>query len=99
MVPVALLGMVSGRKLRAVRRLSVSGHLPDAELLTKLQVPVLKLSMILRTAFVVGILLLMTAKPELRESLEVIGALAILGSVCGLFFFKAQKEHQFWHFL
>jgi hypothetical protein len=47
----------------------------------KLQDPFLLFSMTVRTALVLGIVLLMTAKPVLTESLEAISAFAIVGLV------------------
>ena len=75
------LGALSGRKMRAIRRLSASGHSAASDLMQKLQDPFLLFSVTVRSALVLGIVLLMTAKPDLTESLEAIGAFAIVGLV------------------
>jgi predicted integral membrane protein DUF2269 len=64
-------GAVAGRRLRVLRRLSDSEHAGDAELARRLQDPVLTFSVNCRMALVLGIVLLMTAKPDLRESVGV----------------------------
>jgi hypothetical protein len=79
LVLIGPLGAVSGRKMRAIRGLSASGHSAASELLKKIQDPFLLFSMTLRSALVLGIVLLMTAKPGLTESLEAVGAFAIAG--------------------
>jgi hypothetical protein len=79
LVLIGLLGAVSGRKLRTIRRLSASGNSADSEVLKKSQDPFLPFSMIARVALVLGIVLLMTAKPGWQESLEAVGAFAVAG--------------------
>jgi hypothetical protein len=81
---IAPLSAISGRKMRAIRGLFATGHSADSELFKKVQDPFLKFSMIARIALVLGILLLMTAKPGLQESLEAVGAFAVLGLASGL---------------
>ena len=75
------LGAVSGRKMRAIRSLSASGHSAASDLMQRLQDPFLLFSVTVRSALVLGIVLLMTAKPDLTESLEAIGGFAIVGLV------------------
>jgi uncharacterized membrane protein len=64
-------GAVAGRRMRALRRLSDSEHANDEELARRLHDPVLAFSVNCRMALVLGIVLLMTAKPDLRESIGV----------------------------
>jgi len=73
------LGAVTGRRLRAIQ-LACAAKKPDEfEIFGKLRDPILLFSMNLRIALVLGIVLLMTAKPGLAESLSVVGAFALLG--------------------
>jgi hypothetical protein len=79
LVLMAPFGAVSGRRMRTIRSLSASEHGNQAELIRKLQDPVLKFSLSVRMALVLGIVLLMTAKPELRESLGIFASSLLLG--------------------
>ena len=86
LVLIGPLSGVSGRKMRAIRQLSAGGHSPNSELLKKLHDPFLMFSMILRVALVLAIVLLMTAKPGMTESLEAVGGFAIAGVAVALLF-------------
>lgn len=86
LVLIGPLGGVSGRKMRAIRQLSSAGQSANSELLRKLRDPFLMFSMILRVALVLGIVLLMTAKPGMTESLEAVGGFAIAGVAIALLF-------------
>jgi uncharacterized membrane protein len=79
------LAAVTGRRMREIRRLSTSGHEIQPRLLDLLQHAFLKISLVTRIAIFVGIVLLMTAKPGLPESLSIIGVSVALGLAAALF--------------
>ena|ERR1700722_7331134 len=82
------LGAVSGRRMRAIRQACAATNRNESELLGKLRDPFLKFSMNIRIALVIGIVLLMTAKPELRESLGIVVSAVFLGFVSTLLFWR-----------
>jgi hypothetical protein len=65
--------------MRHVRRLGASSMTNQSKLLDLLQHPFLKISLGVRSVVFLGILLLMTAKPELLESLGIVGGSVVLG--------------------
>lgn len=76
MVP---LGAASGRRIRNVQRLSANGKMTQSEILDLLRHPFLKVSLAMRIAVFLGIVLLMTAKPGLPESLAIACGSVVLG--------------------
>ena len=76
---MAPLGAVSGRRIRYVQRLSAKGKMNQSEILDLLRHPFLKISLAIRIAVFLGIVLLMTAKPGLGESLAIAGGSVVLG--------------------
>jgi hypothetical protein len=76
---MAPLGAVSGRRMRLIRRISGSEEPNGSELTRRLQDPALTFSLSCRMALVLGIVLLMSAKPELRESIGVCLMSLVLG--------------------
>jgi hypothetical protein len=85
LILIGPLGAVTGRRMRAIRLASAASAPNEFDLLAKLRDPLLKYSMNLRIALVLGIVLLMTAKPELRESLGVVVSSVFLGFVSTVF--------------
>ena len=81
MAPVAA---ITGRRMRAIRRTSATAMAINSELQGRLQDPVLKVSLGTRIAVILGIVLLMGAKPELWESVGIVGASLVLGLVSSL---------------
>jgi hypothetical protein len=81
---VAPLGAVTRRRMRYIRRLSASDHTNDSTVLGLLRDPFLKISLAIRTFVFLGIVLLMTAKPALPESLGILGGSVALGLVAAL---------------
>lgn len=69
---VAVLGAITGRRMRAIQRSVEDGS--GIELSRRLHDPLLKISLCVRIAIVLGIVFLMTAQPGLIES---VGAIAI----------------------
>jgi hypothetical protein len=79
------LGAVTGRKMRAIRKACAANNRNGSDLIAKLRDPFLKFSMNIRVAVVLGIVLLMTAKPELRQSLGIVVSAVFLGFVSTVF--------------
>ena len=78
---MAPLGAVTGRRLRVIRHLSASGQTNLPKLLNLLRQRFLRISLCIRVAVFLGIVLLMTAKPDFLESLIIAGGSIVLGSV------------------
>jgi hypothetical protein len=76
---MARLGAASGRRIRNVQRVSANGKMTQSEILDLLRHPFLKVSLAMRIAVFLGIVLLMTAKPGLPESLAIAGGSVVLG--------------------
>ena len=85
---MAPFGAVSGRKMRSMRNAILSDEPDEIGVFRRLQDPVLKFSLSIRIALVLGIVLLMTAKPELRESMGVIAASLLFGFASALLFWR-----------
>jgi hypothetical protein len=76
---IAPLGALTGRRMRAIRRACADAKAINSQLLSRLQDPFLKISLGIRIAVFFAILLLMAAKPELWESVVVVGTFVALG--------------------
>jgi hypothetical protein len=85
LILIGPLGAITGRRMRAIRAACAANKPNESDLLRKLRDPFLKFSMNIRIALVLGIVLLMTAKPELRESLGVVVSSVFLGFVSTVF--------------
>jgi hypothetical protein len=81
LIAIAASGAVSGSLLRALRRAGGSHRVNEAEFRAGRRDPVLTASLGIRIALVVGIVFIVTAKPGLLESLEILGVALILGLV------------------
>jgi hypothetical protein len=66
---IAPFGAVTGKRLRAVRRISAESSTMKSELVRRLQDPFLKISLGVRIAVFFGIVLIMSAKPGLWPSI------------------------------
>jgi len=82
------LGAASGRRMRAIRTACAAEIPNEFDLWGKLRDPLLKFSMNIRIAVVLGIVLLMTAKPELLEALAIVATSAVLGAVSTFLFWR-----------
>jgi hypothetical protein len=80
---MAPLGAVTGRRMRYIRHLSASGEMNQSKLVD-LQDPSLKISLGIRIAVFLGVVLLMTAKPELPGSFGILGGSVALGLAAAL---------------
>jgi hypothetical protein len=85
LILIGPLGAVTGRRLRAIQIACATSTPNESELFAKLRDPFLVLSMNMRIALVLGILLLMTAKPELRQSLGIVVSSIFVGLVSTVF--------------
>jgi hypothetical protein len=65
--------------MRAIRRDFAEAKTINSEILSRLQDPFLKMSLSIRIAVFFGIVLLMTAKPELWESISILGTFVVVG--------------------
>ncbi len=80
---IAPLGAVTGKRMRVIRRnFEASTMKPD--LLRRVQDPFLKISLGIRIAVFFGIVLLMTAKPELWPSIGIVNCSVVLGLLLSL---------------
>ncbi len=78
------LGALAARRMRAIRRACIDAKAISSELLSRLQDPFLKISLGIRIAVFLGIALLMSAKPELWESISIVGISVVLGFLSSL---------------
>jgi hypothetical protein len=81
---ISPLGAMTGRRMRAIRRACAGAKAINSELLGRLQDPFLKISLSIRIAVILGIVLLMAAKPGLWESISIVAASVILGLLSAL---------------
>lgn len=71
--------------MRAIRRVGADAQAFNSDLFQRLQDPILKISLGIRIAVFLGIALLMVVKPELWESVGIVGASVVLGLLSSLF--------------
>src|ERR1700704_2684653 len=81
---IAPLGALTGWRLRAIRRASVETKAINSDLTSRLQDPFLKVSLSIRLSLLLGILLLMSAKPDLWESIAIVGISVVVGFLLSL---------------
>ena len=81
---IAPLGAMTGRRMRAIREAYTVEKVINSEWLGRLRDPFLKISLGIRIAVFLGILLLMNAQPGLWESISIVAASAVLGLVASL---------------
>ncbi|MCU1296517.1 MAG: hypothetical protein JWO91_795 [Acidobacteriaceae bacterium] len=78
---IAPIGALTGRRMRATRRACTDAKAINSELLRQVRDPYLKISLGIRVAAFLGIVLLMAAKPELWESISIVGSSVVLGFI------------------
>jgi len=81
LILIGPLGAATGRKMRSIRNACAANERNGSDLISRLRDPFLKFSMNIRIATVLGIVLLMTSKPELRQSLGIVVSAVFLGFV------------------
>jgi uncharacterized membrane protein len=85
LILIGPLGAVTGRRMRAIQLACAANKPNESEILGMVRDPFLVFSMNLRIALVLGIVLLMTAKPELRQSVGIVVSSLRLGFVSTVF--------------
>ena len=88
----ALLGVLTGSRLRAIRRVCVESSTKESGLTDQLRSPFLKLSVSIRIWIVGGTLLLTAAKPGPLGSIDIILGSVALGLIFTQFKFKRQGQ-------
>ena len=81
---IAPLGALTGRRMRRLRRACAETGAPGPQLLRQFRDPFLKVSLSVRIAVALGIVLLMVAKPGTLASVIIVGASLLLGLLCVL---------------
>jgi hypothetical protein len=81
---IAPFGALTGKRMRAIRRSSAAAAEMKSELLRRLQDPFLKISLGIRIAAFLGIVLLMATKPELWQSIAIVMVSVVLGLLLSL---------------
>lgn len=85
---VAPLAAITGRRMRAIRRACAAATAIGSELQSRLRDPLLKISLSIRIAVILGIVLLMGARPELGESAGIVAASVVLGLLVHVLHFR-----------
>ena len=83
----ALLGAMTGRRMRAIRRHSTNDQMNPPEWNALTSSPFLKVSLSTRIWIVMGTILLTAAKPNLRESLLIVTSSLAFGLLFSLLSF------------
>ena len=73
------LGALTGKRMRAIRRACADAKAINSDLLSRLRDPFLNVSLGVRISVFLGIVLLMSAKPKLWESISIVGVSVLLG--------------------
>jgi hypothetical protein len=81
---IAPLGVLTGRRMRGIRHVCASATAMSPELLNRLQYLGLKISLGIRSAVFSGIVLLMAAKPDLWQSVGIVGCSVAFGLLLSL---------------
>jgi hypothetical protein len=76
---IAPLAAIAARRMRAIRRAIAAGTMISPDVRHRLQDPFLKVALGIRIAVILGIVLLMAAKPQLWPSVGIVGASTLLG--------------------
>ena len=83
----ALLGAMTGRRMRAIRRHSKRKQMNPSEWNALTSSPFLKVSLSTRIWIVMGTILLTAAKPDFRESMLIVACSLIFGLLFSFFSF------------
>ncbi|HEV7966658.1 MAG TPA: hypothetical protein VGP19_03750 [Candidatus Acidoferrales bacterium] len=88
LILIGPLGAAAGRRMRAIRLACGARSPNESDLIAKVRDPFLKFSVNIRIAVVIGIVLLMTAKPGLRQSLGIVVSSVFVGWVSTIPFWR-----------
>lgn len=89
---IAPVGALAGKRMRAIRRGSAEATTMTPELRKRLHDRFLKVSLGVRTTVFFGIVLLMVAKPEFWQSIEIVACSAFLGLLLSLMAWRRAGE-------
>jgi len=81
LIVIAVLGVITGKRMRALRQVCASGEATEFEYATRLKDPVLRVSLGSRIALLFAAVLLMNVQPGFWESLAIVGGSLLLGSL------------------
>jgi hypothetical protein len=81
---IATFGALTGKRRRTIRRSSAAAAKMKPELLRQLQDPFLKISLGIRIAVFLGVVLLMAATPGLWQSIAIVMVSVVLGLLLSL---------------
>jgi hypothetical protein len=81
LILLGISGGIAGRRMNALRGICSTGPGGEAECVKRLDDPMLTVSLCTRTALLFAAVLLMNTKPDLWQSLGVIGGAVVLGLV------------------
>ena len=89
---IAPFGAITGKRIRAIRQACGEAKAINSELMRRMQDPFLKVSLGIRIAVFLGIVLLMSAKPELWDSIIIVGVSALLGLLSSLLVWRRARS-------
>ena len=89
---IAPLGALTSTRMRATRHALASATTMKPELVSQLEDVFLKISLGLRMFIFLGIVLLMTAKPELLQSASIVASSVVLGLLSPLAFWHGRTR-------
>jgi hypothetical protein len=89
---MAPLGALTGRRMRAIRRLYSTDTAKESVLFGLIRNPVLKVSLAIRMAVFFGIFLLVNAQPGLWASIGIVAGSAVLGLLAAFVFFGRASQ-------
>ena len=92
LILTGVLGGITGKRMRALGQVGATDKPGEFTFLRQLDSPILKVSLSVRIALVLAAVLLMTAKPELLESLGIVAGSIVLGSVAAFFIPRSGSE-------
>jgi len=81
---IAPFAAITGKRMRVIRRSSAEASTMKSELVRQLQDPFLKISLGIRIAVFFGIVLLMSAKPDLWQSVAIVVGSIVFGFLLSL---------------
>ena len=84
LILIAVLGVITGKRMRALRQVCASGEATEIEYATRLKDPVLRVSLGSRIALLFAAVLLMNVQPGFWESLAIVSGSLLLGSIAAV---------------
>jgi hypothetical protein len=81
LILIGILGAITGKRMSALRRICAIEKTNESECVSRLQDPILKVSLSLRIVLLFAAVLLMNTKPGLGESFGIVTGSVILGLI------------------